>query len=192
MEFDWVPRIEIQGGSSVMRRPLLIAAIALGIFAPGSVNRAHAQFAGTGDPFSLYYSYYLPRQAALAAQTTPLDTINAVTAVRQQAAVTDRSGLYDPVSPYAADEDADPFSSGGGRNTRERLGRPTRFSQTTSASAMRGQGPPGWFNRTGNGMMQNYYPTRKMGQGPNRNLAVHRKPSGGMGAPGMSMSAGPR
>ena len=35
-----------------------------------------------GDPFSLYYGYYLPQQAALAAQATPLDTINAATAAR--------------------------------------------------------------------------------------------------------------
>ena len=48
-------------------------------------------FANGGvDPFSFYYGYYLPHQAAIAAQPTPLDTINQVTAARQFTALSER------------------------------------------------------------------------------------------------------
>ena len=69
-------------------RPLLVLVVTLAAcpFVPSP--RAKAQILGTGtgfanggiDPFSFYYGYYLPHQAAVAAQPTPLDTINQVTA----------------------------------------------------------------------------------------------------------------
>jgi len=62
---------------------------------------------GSLDPFQFYYGYYLPHAAAIAAQPTPLDTINQVTAARQFSALSERQGLYDPISPYG-EEDLDP------------------------------------------------------------------------------------
>ena len=99
------------------------------------------------DPFSFYYGYYLPHAAAIAAQPTPMDTINQNIAQRQQAAMTDRSSLYDPVSPYG-DTDDDPlapYSGGRGGGDRARAGlrhlaRPGRHP--------RAHGPSMYYNRT--------------------------------------------
>src|SRR4051812_48216891 len=101
-ESGFVPGLlgSFTGGSQMLRRPRLALAVTLaaGLFVP--TTRANAQLlggAGGGiDPFSFYYGYYLPHQAAIAAQPTALDTINQVTAARQFSAVTDRAGLYDP------------------------------------------------------------------------------------------------
>src|SRR4051794_16134414 len=104
-----------------MRHPLFSLAVALGFALLIPAHGAYAQLAGGlgNDPFSLYYGYYLPHQAAIAAQPTPLDTINQATAARQYSAATDRAGLYDPISPYA-EEDIDPLSPYGSRRGRER------------------------------------------------------------------------
>jgi hypothetical protein len=165
----------------------------LALFVPAS--RAPAQVGGVGaDPFSFYYGYYLPHQAAIAAQPSPLDTINAITAARQQNALADRPSLYDPISPYGDDQDLlDPFS----RRGQERL---TKLNG--AASNARGTGPAGYYGRTGR-----YHPTLRSGRGPNRNIAVARysrfgglggggggggpnNPSFGMGAMGMPSMPG--
>src|SRR6516162_11291980 len=91
-------------------RSLLILGVALGICLVFATPPATAQLLGTGfanggiDPFSFYYGYYLPHQAAVAAQTTPLDTLNQITAQRQINALQERAGLYDPISAYGEEE----------------------------------------------------------------------------------------
>jgi len=143
-------------------------------------TRASAQ-AGLGvgvDPFSLYYGYYLPHQAYVAAQPRPMDTLNAISAERQSNAVTDRAGLYDPVSPYAQD-DNDPLRPYGtsGRGARgERMGQIRSFATSTNSA---GQGPRQFYGRT-----DRFFPQVRGGQGPNRNLAVHRAARGGGGMGG--------
>src|SRR5829696_3316821 len=125
-----------------MGRRSLALAVVLGISVLGSAQRAHAQFGsfgGGGDPFSLYYGYYLPHQAAIAAQATPLDTINAAQAARQTAAARDRTGLFDPISSFG-DEDIDPTRPYG-RSANERLQRPHMFATSTTNARMRGNAP---------------------------------------------------
>jgi hypothetical protein len=175
-----------------MRRPLLGLAIVLGTSLLVATDRAHAQFTpGTGvgsDVFSFYYGYYLPHQAAIAAQPTPMDTLNAITASRQFNAVTDRARLYDPISPYGAEETdpSQPWTRGGGAERRAARVENYALSQGGSTLA-RGSGPALYYNRTAR-----YYPTMRVGRGPNRNLAVTRgggRYGGGMGMgmPGMGM-----
>src|SRR5262245_16950315 len=85
-----------------MRRPILGLTIVLGVMALVPAE-GRAQFIdGTGDPFFLYYGFYLPRQAALAATPRPEMTINNMAAIRQENALTERAGLYDPVSPFGS------------------------------------------------------------------------------------------
>src|SRR4051812_16988966 len=96
------------GGSRMLRRPLLALAVVSAVSLVVPTGRAQAQLLGVGangvDPFNFYFGYYLPHQAYIAAQPTPLDTINQITAQRQAAALTDRAGLYDPISPYGSEE----------------------------------------------------------------------------------------
>ncbi len=162
----------------------LVLALVLALAAPA--RRAHAQIiAGGADPFSLYFGYYLPHQAYVAAQPTPLDTINQITAARQFQAVTDRAGLYDPISPYGMDEDTDPLRPVGGKRGGERVAKPQLYA--TSTSNARGTGPAAYYSRTAR-----YYPQLRTGRGPNKNLGQARFSrglggGGGMGMPGMGM-----
>ncbi len=163
-----------------MRRPLLGLAVLSVISLLAPANRSYAQLtSGSVDPFSLYYGYYLPQQAALAAQATPLDTINAAIAGRIPV-VADRAALYDPNSPFA-EEDFDilhPYSS---RRGRERVPRPHVFpTNTTYARVGRLGQATIYFNRT-----SRYYSTLKSGQHANQNLAVTRRSRGGGGGMGM-------
>jgi hypothetical protein len=169
----------------MIRRPLLALAVTLAISLLVPTSWAHAQIlsgAGGVDPFSFYYGYYLPHQAAVAAQPTPLDTINQITAQRQYAAVTDRAGLYDPISPYG-DEQVDPLSPYSPKRGGERLGRPQTFANATSNA--QGRGPALYYNRT-----SRYHPNARSGQGPNRNLATTRSGRGGGGGMGGGMGGG--
>lgn len=166
-----------------MGGPRLGLSIALGICLLVPAQRAHAQFGGTGDPFSLYFGYYLPHQAAVAAQATPLDTINAAQAARQFSAAADRTGLYDPISPYG-EEDVDPTRPYS-RSRNERLQRPHIFATSTTNARMRGNAPMLYYSRT-----SRYYPTLRVGVGPNRNLAVSRTGHGGGAMPSMSGMSG--
>ena len=110
-----------------------------------------AGFANGGvDPFSFYYGYYLPHQAAIAAQPTPLDTINQITAQRQYTALSERQGLYDPISPYG-EEDLDPNRPYSAKRGGERVARPYSYPVTTSN--IRGTGPALYYARTAR-----YYP----------------------------------
>jgi hypothetical protein len=162
-------------------------ALAAGLTLLLTTGRAPAQVAGTGlgvDPFSLYFGYYLPHQAYIAAQPRPMDTINANVAERQQNAVTDRAGLYDPISPFAQGDDLDPLRPYGPNSGKERVVRPRAFATSTTNAG--GGGPAQYYNRTAR-----YYPQLRIGQGPNRNLAV-QKARGGMGLPSTpTMPSGP-
>src|SRR5271156_4483833 len=155
----------------MLRRPLLALVVTLAACSILPCPRAKAQgllgtsgFASGGiDPFSFYYGYYLPHQAAIAAQPTPLDTINQVTAARQFTALSERAGLYDPISPYG-EEDLDPPRPYSARRGGEKIARPFSFPVTTSN--LRGTGPALYYTRTAR-----YYPQLRAGHGPNRNIA---------------------
>jgi hypothetical protein len=168
----------------MLRRSLLALVVTLVAcpFLPSP--RAEAQgLLGTGtvfpnggvDPFSFYYGYYLPHQAAIAAQPTPLDTINQVTAARQFTALSERQGLYDPISPYG-EEDLDPNRPSGARRGGDRASR--AYLHPVATSNLRGTGPATYYARTAR-----YFPQLRAGKGPNRNLAVTKR--GGMGMSGM-------
>ncbi len=162
----------------------LAAALATAVLIP--TGRAHAQSVGV-DPFQLYYGYYLPHQAAIAAQPTPMDTINQNIARNQFAAQADRQGLYDPVSPYGDDEDTlAPYGSR--RNNNRRVGA-QGFVHGPANAISRGNGPATYYNRTAR-----YYPDLRTGRGPNRNLAALRGNRGGGGMPAMPTmpNMGPR
>ena len=157
-----------------MRRPMIGLAVALGfaLLTPSSPAQGFGNFS---DPFTAYYGFYLPHQAAIAAQPTPMDTINAVTAARQYSAPANRSGMFDPVSPYGMD-DPDIFSSGGpgGR------GRGAPLSTAAMNSNARGTGPALYYNRTAR-----YFPGLRQGRGPNRNISVGSSRRGGPSMPTM-------
>jgi len=168
---------------------------ALAVLALAPATSAEAQVlggAGVGaDPFSFYYGYYLPHQAAIAAQPRVSDPINQVVANRQYAAQTDRSALYDPISPYG-DEESDPlrpYSPQGGRGAGMRAGGAPNIMPGANNSNTRGHGPALYYSRTAR-----YFPTMRAGRGPNSNVGVSRRGGGGMGMPSMpSMpSMGPR
>ncbi len=169
-----------------MRRAFLGLAAALALLTLAPTGRAFAQV-GTlgGDPFSLYYGYYLPHAAAVAAQPTPMDTINQNIAQRQRDAMTDRSSLYDPISPYG-DSDDDPLSpySGGRRGS---SGRTRQGGAITHGRELtRGGGPSMFYGRTAR-----YFPELRTGRGPNRNLAVTKRGAGGGGFGGGGMPSMP-
>jgi len=153
-----------------MRRPMIGLAVAFGFFllAPAS----QAQVGNFSDPFTFYYGFYLPHQAAIAAQPTPMDTINAVTAARQYNAPTNRTGMFDPISPYGID-DTDIFGAGG-------RGRGAAKSSPAMNSNARGTGPALYYSRTAR-----YFPGIRVGRGPNRNLSVGHTRRGGGGVPSM-------
>jgi hypothetical protein len=170
----------------MMRRPILGSALTLVICLLAPSGRAQAQLLGGtgGDPFNLYYGYYLPHAAAIAAQPTPLDTINQITAQRQYSAMTDRAGLYDPISPYGSEEEQDPLRPYSPSRKGERIGKPVAFANATSNA--RGMGPALYYSRTAR-----YYPQMRAGHGPNRNLGASRSRGSSMGGGGGGM-AGPR
>jgi hypothetical protein len=171
-----------------MLRRLLALSVAVAVCSLVPAPPAGAQVLGTGvDPFSFYYGYYLPHQAAIAAQPTPLDTINQITAARQLNAMSERAGLYDPISPYG-EEELDPQRPYSGRRGTERRARPGPFAVSTSN--VRGTGPAVFYSRTAQ-----YFPQIRTGRGPNRNIAVTRRAGGGGmggGMGGFGGGMGPR
>ncbi len=167
-----------------MRRTIAGLAIVLGFSLLTPAGQSYGQTLGA-DPFSLYYGYYLPHQAAIAAQATPLDTINAATAARLPMAGADRPGLYDPVTPLG-EEDYDPLRPYSSRRGTERMAKPHVFpSNTTSARGLRGRVNLYY------GRAERYHPTVRPGYGPNKNLAVTRS-GRSAGMPSMPSAPGPR
>jgi hypothetical protein len=170
-----------------MRLRLLGSVVALAVLGLASANEARAQAGVGSDPFSFYYGYYLPHQAAQAAQPKAIDTINQIVATRQYTAQTDRAQLYDPISPYGAEEDDPlrPYSSTGRPGSG---GKATSYGYGGSNSAINGNGPNLYYNRTAR-----YFPAMKPGRGPNRNLAAlkgSRNMGGGGGMPSMPSMGG--
>ena len=173
-----------------MRRTWIGLAVALlGLTFGTSPGRAQA-VGGSGvfsDPFSLYYGLYLPRQAAIASQTTSTDIIGAAS-VNQQASIleSDRAnGLFGDIQPFGI-EDLDPTNTFGAKRNRALMNRVATHSQGRS-----GHGPPRYYG-TSNGITR-YYPNMKSGNGANRNTAMTRGTvgqSGRSGLMGMGMNQG--
>jgi hypothetical protein len=159
---------------TTMRRHWLALAVALGAICLAP-SRGQAQFVGdgTGDPFFLYYGFYLPRQAALAASPRPENIINDMAAIRQQSALTERAGLYDPASPFGAGS-FDPSQPFGDR----RYGRRTGAGIAAVGTSINGSGPPMYYNRHAA-----YYPTLRVGRGSYAGAAAGgRQRVGGAGS----------
>jgi len=114
------------------------------------------------DPFSFYYGVFLPNQLQQAMRPTPMDTINSALSTRQYFAQTNRSGLYNPISPYA-DENYDPMSPYSTQQGRERTARPFRFAR--DPSNMDGTGPSLYYGRAAQ-----YFPGLRPGRGKNANI----------------------
>lgn len=159
---------------------LAAATLAFSVLIPA--ERASAQNGVGSDVFSFYYGYYLPHQQYMANQTTPMDGINQITAARQASASTDRSALYDPISPYG-DED-DPLGANTRRGGRSRSGGASNGGMFGGGS-IRGAGPPLYYGRT-----SGYFPMMRSGRGPNRNLAVAKSRGGGGMGGGMGGMGG--
>jgi len=140
---------------ATMRTSLIGLAVVLGLGMSASTCRA--QDAGFSDPFFLYYGFFLPRQAALAAQPQPEDNIRNQAVQRQYRAQTDRTGLYDPVGGLGLDE-LDPLRPFGQRTGSSRLARTSPTGMTVTH--VNGRGPSGYYNNHGS-----YYPTIRSGQG---------------------------
>ena len=151
----------------------------LTILSAVSVWTSESKAQDFGDPFFAYYSFFLPRQAALAAQPNINDTINAQVAARQAYATTNRANLYDPSGGYGAFDGYNPNAAFDGSATRSRTGRqggpslPYRGLPTTNIS---GSGPALHYNRAAQ-----FYPSLRSGRGPNRNLAVSGRGVRGFG-----------
>jgi hypothetical protein len=180
-----------------MRRMLGTLAVLAIISATAKEGQAQSSFAA-GDPFFLYYGYFLPRQAAMAAQPRVEDTINAASISQQAYAQTNRSSLIDPVGGYGANRFDDTGVLDGKGRPRPTTGPGGMSSFRSRASVpntnVPGSGPQLYFNRTAA-----FYPQMRpgLGRGPNRNLGVAGRgiraggtglPTGGVGLP----SPGPR
>jgi hypothetical protein len=173
-----------------MRRALLVLAAGAAILGWSGGARAQGPSFSNGDPFFLYYGWYLPQQAALASQPRVQDTIQSNVAQNQAYATTNRSNLYDPnggygrFNPYATDTGE--VGTGVGGAVRG-MG-PGRMRSSVPTSNAKGQGPPLYYNRTAQ-----FYPSMRVGQGPNRNLAVAgRGARRNSGMPSMPSMPGPR
>jgi hypothetical protein len=177
-----------------MRRMLGILAVLALISATAKEGRAQTSFSA-GDPFFLYYGYFLPRQAAMASQPRVEDTINDASANQQSYAQTNRTSLYDPNGGYGTDRFADtglldgrgrgrPATGPGGMTT-------VRSRASVPNTNIPGTGPQIYFNRTAT-----YFPQMRpgIGRGPNRNLAVAGRGvrNSGAGMPTMPSTPGPR
>lgn len=148
----------------------------------GWVSPAQAQiFGNNNDPFTIYYGFWLPRQAALAVTPRPEQTVNAMAAIRQQTALTERGNLYDPIQPFGAGlyDPANPF---GNRRAGQRLGGRAIHGGNSS-----GAGPSMYYNRSAA-----YFPGSRSGRGTNAAVAVGGSPTrrnyGSIGMPNASIN----
>ncbi len=157
-----------------MRRLAFSAAVLLAALVAG--DRANAQFldpsSSNFNPFNLYYGWFLPQQAALAARPTAGTTISALSAARQQTAMTSRASLYDPVASYRSYDPNDPFPD------RSRAARMSAYP--SQSSNINGTGPGAYYNRAGQ-----YYSGIRAGRGPNANVSVSF-PTNRTGVPGLN------
>jgi hypothetical protein len=159
-----------------MRRLLLSLTVLAGTAALAPAAQAQDGFS---DPFFLYYGFYLPRQAALAAQPGPEMSINELSAARQVNALTERAGLYDPPAGLGNEvyDPTHPFVNKG----RVRSGR--LAASGISNTNISGAGPSDYYNRT-----LRYYPALRAGRGKNANVVAVRSRGGSRGpSPQMQM-----
>jgi hypothetical protein len=147
-----------------MRRNLVGLAVLLAL---GSLSSpVHAQGLGSSDPFFLYYSWFLPRQQALAMQPRPANTVNAMATIRQDAAMADRANLYSaPLSRFDGYDPRALFDNPDGR----RMG-----GTAAIGGSIDGYGPSRYYNRT-----SSYYPGLRTGRGVNPSIAVGAAGGGG-------------
>jgi hypothetical protein len=145
-----------------MRRILLGLAVAFGLSAFAPAVHAQGFSAGFSDPFFLYYGFYLPRQAALAAQPSMPNQINDVAASRQNYAVADRAGLYDPAPNQFGMEQSDPLSPFKPRAGAERL---PHLPMSASSPRVETHLQNGQFRSAGR-----YYPAMRPGSFANKNV----------------------
>ena len=170
-----------------MQRARWVLGAVLAVSTWSTVGLAQTGSGGFSDPFFLYYGYFLPRSAALAAQPRVEDTINQNFANNQSSARTNRAGLYDPNGGYGAFDNYNPndrfdnATAQGGR-ANQAVRRSMRGLPTTNIA---GRGPTLYYNRAAQ-----FYPSLRTGIGPNRNLAVTGRGAqrgGGMGMPSPNM-----
>ena len=140
----------------------------------GMTGSARAQFA---DPFFMYYSYFVPQQAALASVPKQEDNLRILGMQRQMTAQTNRDvlgelnlGGYDPLSP---------FGGPGGPANKSRL--PRVASTGPISTHVNGSGPQGYYNRT-----NTHFPGRRVGQ---TKATAAQAPTGGRGRGGMGGNA---
>jgi hypothetical protein len=173
-----------------MRRALwAVAAVAAGLGWAES-GLAQGPSFSNGDPFFLYYGWFLPQQAALANQPRVQDTIQQNVAMNQANAQTNRSSLYDPNGGYGRFDPTAPGDplAGGNRGGRPGTGIGLGGRGTVPYSHANGRGPALYYNRT-----SHYYPSMRAGQGANRNVAVGgRGIRRGGSMPAMPSMPGPR
>ena len=167
-----------------MRFPLMSLVVVLGISGLASEARAQVPFTNINDPFFAYYSFYLPRQAALANQPGPEATINAIAANRQAYAATNRNDMFDPTAPSDAFDSSGDFLPNAGARRRTLSSSASRIGGNTN-----GLGPVGYYNTASTKL---YHPTLRAGRSKNANVSVVRSRGfsggggfgGGMGLPG--------
>jgi hypothetical protein len=167
-----------------MRRILLGLAVTLGLAVFAPETKAQTGFSpGFSDPFFLYYGFYLPRQQYLASQPSTANQINDIATARQNYALADRAGLYDPNAnnPFAIDP-TDPLNPYR-RKGAERLPRlPGHFAQPRNQTQANPAVNSGYFNRT-----SHYYPGVRSGSFANKNIGHTRGRVSGPGMGGMGM-----
>jgi hypothetical protein len=168
-----------------MRRLLLGLAVAFGLAAFAPAVQAQGFSAGFSDPFFLYYGFYLPRQAALAAQPSVPNQLNDVAASRQNYALADRAGLYEPNTNQFGFDQADPLSPFKPRTGAERL---PRLPYNVASPRVETHMMNGSYRSAAR-----YYPAMRPGSNANKNVVGGSKYAragaagygGGYGMPSM-------
>lgn len=128
-----------------MRKTLILVAVVAAASATASSARAQSGF---NDPFALYYGWYLPSQASLAARPTVENNLRFYSAQRQANVLADREDPFRDNRIIGIDE-LDPNRPLAG------VGRPRRMIPHSgiSNSNLRGSGVAGYHNS-----VTNYYP----------------------------------
>lgn len=135
--------------------PLSVLAVTLIL-----ASSAEAQNQSVGDPFSLYYGFFLPRQAAMSMNMGPSATLNQISSERQRFSAVERGSLYDPSEPFGLDMGGFGGASDARGNRERRV--PTSPMGLISDNRM-GMGVPGYFNRT-----SSFYPSLRQSVGSAR------------------------
>jgi hypothetical protein len=155
-----------------MRTRWLGGLVVLGLFAVASPAEAQFITGSNYNPFNLYYGWYLPQQAALAARPRPSDAINVLSAARQRTASTERSTLYDPAGGYGLTDRFDPSMPFADRQQVRR----GSGGLATMGTNVNGAGPGAYYNRA-----SSFFPGLRAGRGPNANAAAAPVRQGGFG-----------